>query len=289
MTVTIPYQGAYNGLAFGPGTDVQLSRLDGLRALPGIRSNDLAKPRQHGSYAGLSFYDERIFTVDLEVFAPKSGASFESVIAGIGSAFTISDPALLLPFEFLLPGWVESRRLLCRPTKFAQPIDQWFQFNRSKAPVEFTAPDPLIYSSTLHTQSTGLPSPTAGLTFPVTFNVTFGASTGGSMSVTNAGNFTSPPVITITGPVTNPTISLPASGAFMKFNISLGASDVLVIDMAARTVTLNGTASRYNTVSTGSSWWGIVPGTSSIGVASTDSAAVTATFTVAWRDAWGVM
>lgn len=287
MTVTTNWQGAFNGLSFGPGTDVQLSKIEGLRALPGIRSGDVPKAQRAGSYAGLDFYDERIFTVDFEVFAPSQ--PFESVVSGLANALQIiSDPTLQLPFEFLLPGWVESRRLLCRPTKGGTPIDEWFQFNRAMIPVEFTANDPLIYSSTLHSASAGLPSPTAGLTFPVTFPVTFGSSTGGSIPVENVGNETTAPVITITGPVTNPTVSLTATGAFIKLNITLSASDTLVIDMGARTVLFNG-ASRLNTIVTGSSWWGIPKGAYSIGVASTDSAAVAAQFTVQWRDAWGWM
>lgn len=280
------YQGTFNGLAFGPGTDVQLTNIDGLRGLPSIRSGDIPRPRQDGSWAGLNVLDERIVVLDLEVFAPS--APFETVLAGLGTAFgNISDPDAQLPLEFALPGWAEPRQLLCRPTKGGVPIDQWFQFNRAAIPVELTANDPLIYSTTLHSATAGLPSPTAGLTFPVTFPATFGASTGGTINVENLGNYLTPPVITITGPVTNPTVTFTASGQFMKLILELGPSDEVVIDMGARTVILNGTASRANTIATGSSWWGIPPGAWSIGVGSSDSAAVAASFTVSWFDAWG--
>ncbi|MGE0399948.1 MAG: hypothetical protein AB7T06_24750 [Kofleriaceae bacterium] len=280
------YQGSYNGLAFGAGTDVQLVSIDGLRALPEIRSGDVPRSRQDGSWAGLNFLGERIFTALFEVFAPSQ--PFETVVAGVATALqNISDPNLQLPFDFQVPGWAEPRRVICRPTKGGTPINVPYVFHRAQIPVEFTANDPLVYSSTLRQASAGLPSPTAGLTFPVTFPVTFGASTGGSMSVTNAGNYITAPVITITGPVTNPTVTFVASGQFMTVNITLGPSDVLVIDMANRSVMLNGTASRYNLVTTGSQFWGIPPGTWSIGVASTDSSPVAALFTVTWRDAWG--
>ena len=46
-----------------------------------------------------------------------------------------------------------------------------------------------------------------------------------------------------------------------RLNITLASTDSLVIDMGARTVILNGVASRYNTIVTGSSWWTIPPGT----------------------------
>jgi hypothetical protein len=288
--VTVPtqnYVGYFNGLTFGPGTNVQLLSIDnGLRGIPSLRSGDVPKPRQDGVNAGLDFLGPRVFTITLQPFNPA--VLFETVVSQVMTAFqVISDPALQLPFQLFLPNWVEARQITCRPTNAGLPIDQQFQFNISTIPIQLTASDPLVYSTTLHTASTTLPSPTAGLTFPVTFPVTFGASTGGSMSVTNSGNYITAPVFTITGPVTNPSVIFTATGQFMKLNITLSNTDVLVIDMGARTVLLNGTAYRFNTVATGSSWWGIPVGSWSIGVASTDATAVAAVFTVAYRDAWG--
>jgi hypothetical protein len=286
VATTQVFQSSFNGLVWGPGTDIQLVKTTGLRGLPGVRGGDEAYPRQHGSLAGLDFLDERIFVTTLQVFAPT--APYETVLTAIAAAFQIiTDPAKQLPYQVQLPGWAEPRQITCRPTAGGYPIDTEYQFGKAVIAVEFTAADPLLYSSTLHTASSGLPSPTAGLPFPVTFPVTFGASTGGSMSVTNLGNFATAPVITIVGPVTNPRVTLTNTGAFMACTITLGSTDALVIDMAAGTITLNGTADRYNTIVTGSSWWAIPPGVSSIGVASTDSAQVAAIFTTTWRDAWG--
>lgn len=286
--VTTPYQSSYNGLTTGPNTDVQLSSIEGLRGNPSVRSLDIPKSRQNGAWAGLNYYDERVFVLNLQVFGAALSLPYETVVASVGTAFqSITDPNGQLPFEFILPDWTESRIITCRPTKGSTPINRTFSQYVADIPIEMTASDPLIYSSTLHSNSAGLPSPTAGLTFPVTFNVTFGASTGGSMIVVNAGNYITAPTFTIRGPVTNPTISFPSTGQFMTFAITLTSSDTLVVNMAARTVTLNGTANRYNTIVTGSSWFGIPPGTWSIGVASTDSAQVAALFTTTWRDAWG--
>lgn len=285
-SITAAYQGYFNGLSFGPGTDVQLAKIDGLRALPSLRSGDVAIPRRDGSYPGINLLAERIFTVDLSVTV--TGAPFETVLENVANALqNIQDPAKLLPLQFLAPGWLGPRQIMCRPTKGGLPIDLDYSFHRASIAVEFTASDPLIYDTVLQTVSAGLPSPTAGLTFPVTFPVTFGASTGGSMQVTNAGNYATAPVFTIQGPVTNPMVSLTSTGQFMKLNLTLGSSDSVVIDMGVRTVTLNGTASRFNTVATGSSWFLLPPGTSSVGVASSDSTSVAAVFTTAFRSAWG--
>ena len=289
MVVTTNWSGSYNGLAWGVGATVQFNNIKGLRAHPGQRSGDIPKGRQDGVNAGLNYLNARIFTIDLLAFNPT--IPFETVLASITSAFQpIMDPTFQFPFEFLLPGWTTSRIINCRCTNGAIDVDDVFQYFKSTIPIEMTAADPLIYGSTVKTAGpTGLPSPTAGLMFPVTFDAVFGASTGGSFVVTNAGNYLTPPVFTIVGPITNPKVTFTATGQFFGTNIVLAAGDSLVIDMGGRSVQLNGTAYRYNTVMSGSSWWGIPVGTWSIGLSSSDSASVAGTFTVNYRDAWGFM
>lgn len=277
------FQGSFNGLTFGAGTDVQLTNIDEIFGFT-TRGMDVPKPRQHGSWAGYSFMDEKIFVLELEIIVPQ--APFWDVVAQVGAAFApITDPGMLLPLSFTLPGWAEPRVILCRPTKGALPVDQRLGVMDGRVTVEMTAPDPFLRSATVHTASAGLPSPTAGFTFPVTFPVTFGASAGGSMAVVNAGDYIAYPVITVTGPVLNPRVTWTGTGQFFAVNLALGAGDTLTIDMGARQVTLNGSG-RYNTIVTGSSWWGIPPGTGSIEVASADSSASPAVFTAAWQDTW---
>jgi hypothetical protein len=286
-----PFQYAYNGLTFGAGTDVQVSSIPvGLRDLPPIRSADVARSRQHGMLPGKNYYAARVVQFKVEVFAPKI-LSFEKTVASVSAAFpNVTDPAFLIPLSFNLSAeWAEARQVWCRPMKTAVPIDPTYGVQHMVGSFELNAPDPLIYSLTQHSVSAGLPSPTAGLQFPVTFPATFGASTGGSMVAVNAGTETTFPLITITGPCTTPTVSLASTGQFLTVAVTLGVSDTLVIDMGARTITLNGTTSRANTVTTGSSWWGLPPGSSTIGVASQDSSSVAAQFTCAWYDAWGAV
>jgi hypothetical protein len=286
-----PFQYAYNGLTFGAGTDVQVSGIPvGLRDLPPVRTGDVPKSRQHGVIAGKNYFADRVIQYKVEVFAPRSH-TFEQTVASVSAAFpNVTDPAFLLPLSFNLSAeWSEARQVWCRPTKTNVPIDPTYGVQHMVGMLELRAPDPLIYSLTRHSVSAGLPSPTAGLHFPVTFPATFGASTGGSMVAVNAGTENTYPVVTITGPCTTPSVSLASTGQFLTVSLTLGASDTLVIDMGARTITLNGTASRANQIVTGSSWWGLPPGSNTIGVSSQDSASVAALFTCAWYDAWGAV
>ena len=294
MSVVTPFGASYNSLTFGgTGSQIQLLGYDnGLRSIPNLRTGDVPNARRDGASAGLDLLGERIFTVTLQPFI-QSTTPFETLLEQISTAFqSISSPTGQLPYEFFLPGWANSRFITCRPTNGGVPIDLTYQAFASEVPIQMTANDPLIYSTVLKTASAGLPSPTAGLTFNATPNFVFGASTGGSFSTTNNGNYITPIVFTITGPVTNPAVTFTATGQFLKFNITLGSTDTLVVDTGARTVQLDGSSYRFNTVATGSTWFGIPPSTVanptwSIGVSSSDSSAVAAVFSAAWHDAWG--
>jgi hypothetical protein len=281
----------YNGLVIGAYADAILAPegIVGFRGMPTVRIADYIRARRHGSFPGMLYFANRIVTLHLEVWANviASGQTVEQVVSATATAFQlITDPSKQLPLYVLLPGWSEPRILFCRATRYDSPVDSDYNYGKPKLTVELTASDPLVYSNTLHTATVGLPSPTAGATFPATFNLTFGASTGGSVALQNAGNHDTPFVVTFTGPMTNPSVTVGAN--FFGINLALGMSDTLVVDMNARTVVLNGTASRSNQVQTGSKWLALPAGaTTTVGVASTDAAQVNGQFQFQWRDAWG--
>lgn len=282
-----PYQLAYNGLTFGAGRDVQLVSVTGLREAPATRGSDVPKPRRHGSWAGRTLFGERIVNMVLGVSVTVAG--FEQTVSGMSAAFAnIIEPSGLLPLTFnLSPSWATARQVTGRVTKAGYPVTLEYQYQRLSAiPVELTCPDPLIYDTATQAVSAGLPSPTAGLGFPVAFPVGFGASAGGSLQVANGGNETFYPVWTFTGPITWPSITL---GAFsLGFQVTLGAGDTLTVDTGAKTAVLNGTASRAGTIITGSQWFGIPTGGGTVGFSSVDSTPVTGTVSATLPTAsWG--
>lgn len=149
--------------------------------------------------------------------------------------------------------------------------------------------DPLKYSAELITPpAISLPPmEVGGLTFPLVFPITFGggSSSGGSTSWANLGNAATWPVFTINGPVVNPAIQNVTTGEVLEFQISLSAEEFLVVDSRRRTVLLNGTASRRNTLRPGGAFFRIRPGSNDIRfrAASYDAAVRLA---VAYRHAW---
>ncbi|SCL15045.1 phage distal tail protein [Micromonospora inyonensis] len=124
-----------------------------------------------------------------------------------------------------------------------------------------------------------------GLTVPVTVAA---AVTSGRASITNTGTKPVGLRIRVDGPVVEPRASLltPDGTGIVRVWTDLTAGQWLDIDTAARTVYLNGTASRRGvTTVTGIGWPVLPPGTHEIAFdASTYSA--TATATVRWRDTW---
>jgi hypothetical protein len=278
------WQLTYNGLLIGDGADVGLLEVHGLRELPPVRTGATARPRAHGTFGGRNYYDKRIVDATFLVQAPSN--DFEAVLAACGTAFAnIVDPAGALPLRFQLGSWSGPRQVTCRPVKGGVPVNVDYAQRRAEIPVQFEADDPLIYDTAAQTPITGLPSPTAGLGFPAGAPFAFGASSGGSLSIANAGNEPTPPVFTITGPCTWPQLTL--GSLFLAFAITLGAGDTLVVDCNAQTATLNGTADRGNTVVTGSEYFLLPVGSSTVGFSSVDATQVTGTCQAAAASAWG--
>jgi hypothetical protein len=149
--------------------------------------------------------------------------------------------------------------------------------------IPLVAPDPRKYGTVLHTLTATQASAAAGLAPPFTppFTLPAGAPPM-AVACTNAGSFETRPTITITGPITSPAVVNQTTGQTIGFTgMTLAASDVLVVDLAAKQATLNGV---YRTADVGSSWWVLPPGTTTVQV--TGTAATGAQMTVTSRDAW---
>lgn len=125
-----------------------------------------------------------------------------------------------------------------------------------------------------------------GSTFPAVFPVSYAPTSGGALLTNNAGNYPTWPTFTLTGPLTNPTVTLQSTGEFFSLNTTLTASDTIVIDMKAGTVILNGSTTRYNTVVTGSSWFYLPVGAGTVKVSSTSASYEAGLFTIDYRSAW---
>lgn len=103
--------------------------------------------------------------------------------------------------------------------------------------------DPLLYGAALRSVTFNpLTSTAGGLTWPLRWPLVFQATgADGAVQVTNEGSASAKPLWQITGPWTDPWLENMTTGVrFYTEGLVLGASDVLQVDAAARTVRVNG-------------------------------------------------
>lgn len=105
-------------------------------------------------------------------------------------------------------------------------------------------------------------------------------------SVSNKGSSATPPSITLTGPMVDPTVTNFTAGQSVKLNYTIAAGAYVVLDFANKTAILNGTTPIYDKVDfPTSTWWQIQPGDNNLRLAATGTTGATS-MTVEWRDAW---
>lgn len=144
------------------------------------------------------------------------------------------------------------------------------------------APDPVRYSTTLSTQTTSRYVPGGGVTFPITHPITFAPSiTSGVVGCNNLGNTETWPRLSLSGPLTNPTVRL-RGGAQLGFVIDLLAGQVIDVDTRTRDVYL-GTASQRSKLTIDSKFFSLPVGGSELIL---DAESGGGNLTVQYRSAW---
>lgn len=147
------------------------------------------------------------------------------------------------------------------------------------------ADDPLRYGTTPRQVQLTLAASTGGTAMPLSFPFQFSATGSGNTGVViNDGNATTYPVLTISGPVSNPVVRNASTDRRIALGIDVAAGETVTVDHASGRVLLNGTASRLTTLLPGSSWWGLPPGASQISFSAATSTG--AQLAVTYRPAW---
>lgn len=296
-----------DGSIVGAGANgVSWTSMTGLRSLPSLRGEDVDLPQGDGALPGFSRLGERTIGINFHISA--SDAGFENAISLLARNWqNIIDPSTVamksgsylyqnaisgnLPLSALqvkLPGRTAPILLLGKPTKFDLPVDLNYQYQFVDIATEWTIPDGAIYDAGIVSGNANLPTSAGGARAPFTFPLSFGGSSGGYINLTNGGNYPAKPCLLIQGPMTRPTITNQATGQYMRLNITLGASDVLTVDMQGKVARLNG-VNRNNAIDTGSVFFSLPPGQSSLALSSADSTTVAGTITASLLNTYSVI
>lgn len=219
--------------------------------------------------------------INAEIYADSS--SMEDYLDSLKENYAPSTS--VIPFYFKAPG-VDERLVYVKPLGVKYDWEQIRRIGQAKAQFKMFAEDPRIYAAT--ETSTNIPFSAGALTgfgFNLSFNFGFGgaATTDGAI-VTNAGNRSTPATFTITGPCDGPSIRDETYGHILAFNMSLAAGETLVIDTQFKTVRLNGTTNRRNTM-TNFDWFSLQPGETFIryGASVGTGSSLNVRFRSAWR------
>lgn len=267
------------GMVNADGVAHYLQSLEGWDS-PNSRSEFTDREADHGSYASPVYLSSRPVTLAGTLVAASRDA-LETAMDALRAACTFDDTTLTV--------W-ESQPRQAQVRRSGKPLMQYVTDTTATYSVMVTAADPRRYGTTLHEDTTSLPSTSGGLVLPAAVPITFsGTVVSGQITATNAGDMDTRPLLTITGPVVQPIISAAYPDGSVRqliYTQDLQAGDTLTVDTDSHAVTLNGAVSRrrFMVVPSG---WPTIPARQTVSYQFQSSTYnTTARLAASWRSAW---
>jgi hypothetical protein len=293
------YQWSFGGLTFGgvaAGSTYQLQSMT--IDMPDVATGDVQRALEQGEFPGVDVLPGADITIVQTVTIP--GLS-HTAMPTLAQAIAI-DQACQALGGVMGPGGVTEIPLwlsmasgtyvrMCRARKHNCPWDINRAFaGGAKATSLLHSTDPRWYAAPSVSQTAPLPAALGG-GLPIAATIPAVLADGGIgalLTVVNAGQFESRPILIVTGPATNPVIannSLPGA-PFIGVNIALAPGDTLAIDLDWGSIvyTVAGTtlgSPRRDQLMAGTTWWNLPKQSSNqIALTTSDAAPVTGTLTV---------
>lgn len=292
MTITADWEleidadNADLALLIGGTTDYVLLSSDGIRSMPPVRTGDVLRSNTDGSFPGEDYLANRTILLSL-IAKGTTEADLENNLETLRKS--------LYPAggrgEWIL-RWQHPdqgvRRASVRTRAYQPGMSVAEQAAlMSTVQVRLDATDPNIYSDTLQTDTVTLSTAASGgILLPALLPWSLTASTSGIVTATNNGSYPAPWSARITGPLTTPRVTMLGSGKFIELGLTL-ATDADFIDLDSHpepTALLQGTASRYSTITEDSQWFDLGPGASHD--IQLTAASGTGTMQFDWRDTY---
>lgn len=290
-------QVSFQGVTIGypPNTPYGITDIDGLDK-PDVRSGNQNRPRTRGAFVGANYLNTRKPTLTLDIGPPFG--SYTDLPTALGSlrAACSTEGTTEYPLWVQLPGFP----LVCSMSRVIKTAGlKWTvesdlgQLIRG-ASIQWEATDPYLYSAPTQSVSVNLPTPGVGFKFPITFPWSFGDGTGAnSLTAVNNGDVNCWPVLVITGPCLNPSVSNSSvdGGPTLTFNIQMNAGDQLVVDCDMESILFYAAGSTVGVpypevLNSGSTFFAVEPGSNSIAFNSADTVAAAGTLDVWYASAY---
>jgi phage-related protein len=233
-------------------------------------------------FTGRDFLAGRNITITFQVTG-STGASAQANLNTLQRAL-LPQTSGTTPLYFILSNADTEQVINARVRGMTVSVDPNYTYGYIVGQVTFFCPDPRYYSSNEQT-ATLLFSPPTGRIYNRTYNLTYG---GGSATITtniaNNGWTDTYPTITLNGPITNPVLGNSTQNAALNFNVTLSSTDLFVIDLYNKLITLNGQPAR-NTLISGT-WFSASPGNNSYYLTGTGTLSGTTQAIVEWQSAY---
>jgi hypothetical protein len=256
---------------------------EGLEA-PLLRISEYDKPGEDGGVVSSSYYGQRAITFQ-GLVQGGSDAAHEANRQALLAACALQRDSSAFPVL----------KLLEITTKAGQTFFTYVQVKRlqldvgrgttSRFMVSLVAPDPRLYTAGENTTGSITRPSGGGFILPVNVPIVSDPQSGGSATINNAGTIPTYPKLILKGLLTNPYILNSTLGEAFQLNRTIAVGETVTIDMAEKTVLLNGTSSLLSAKTTDSRWWSLEPGTNLIAFSS-GSASDDGTLEITWHDAY---
>jgi hypothetical protein len=284
--ITTDGQLQWRTLLLGRGTPYRWQSLTGWRRMVDVDSGDVDRPADHGAWAGRWLARSRIVTLAGTVVASR--AVMGEVLDALEAVTALGEDATEYPLVVQSLG----RRLMAwgRVSGYEVALDAQVTAGSTPLALQWTCTDPRRYSPGEYLLHLAIAAAAVdGLHYPLVYPLDYGASAAviSTGTATNAGTAPCAPTLTITGPIEGPLIVNQTTGAQLEYDITLTATDTLVIDCQAGTVLLNGTDRAYT--ATAASWpprtFAVAAGDNTIALRAL-SASPGNGLDLTWRDGW---
>lgn len=279
------YSFSFNNQVFGgAGSPYQILSVDGLESLPGIRNQDDNRGYADGMFTGRDFLAGRTISMLIQTTATPTA----SAQANFNTLQRTLQPQTsgTTPLYFLLSAGESEQVINARVRSHMATVNPNYTYGLIISQVDFFCPDPRYYDTNIQTATMQFSAP-SGRVYNRVYNLVYGGGSGTlTTTITNNGWTDTYPTITINGPITNPEVGNNTQNATLDFNVTLSSSDVFVIDLYNKLITLNGNPARNTLISGTSTWFSAQPGNNEFYFTGVGTASGITQAVVEWQSAY---
>lgn len=251
---------------------------------PTVRQVQSPRSNAHGVYDNTTYFGDRVISISGSIIGTAGGGTLSrsEALAAIRAYCLPGDRPQL---RFSADGSIYYAYLIVDNQSVPIESITHYKFTMAwrAAPFIQSAPNT---GSAGHSGSSSVAATTFDITFDIDLNAGGGDSFSEAVAVTNSGIVPTYPFITVTGPITSPSLNESTTDSSLVFNgLSLLAGETVLVDFEEHTATLDDGTSALEFIDWGeSSWWTLPIGNSSVSLTGGSGYDGNTEISVQWSD-----